>query len=105
MRYQRNHYPLPRAVGWRSAAAQDALPAHKPPATSRARPPATGHRPVRIRSMRRMFSAVALAVLLSALAAAATPTISPEELLGHIKFLASDELKGRGGGTPELDRA
>ena len=55
--------------------------------------------------MRRILSALSLAVLLSTLTAAATPAISPDELLGHIKFLASDELKGRGDGSPELERA
>jgi hypothetical protein len=43
--------------------------------------------------------------LLTALVSAATPAISPDAVLDHIKFLASDALKGRGDGTPELDRA
>lgn len=55
--------------------------------------------------MRRMLPALGLTVLLSTLAGAATPAISPTELLDHIKFLASDDLKGRGDGTPELERA
>lgn len=33
------------------------------------------------------------------------PAISPQRLQEHINFLASPELKGRGTGTPELDRA
>src|SRR5690349_2527927 len=37
--------------------------------------------------------------------AAATPAIEPDAVLQHIKFLASDELKGRGDGSPELERA
>src|SRR5687767_314138 len=31
--------------------------------------------------------------------------IASDRLLGHIKFLASDELKGRGNGTEGLERA
>ncbi len=33
------------------------------------------------------------------------PIIDPADFKSHIEFLASDELKGRGAGTPELDRA
>jgi hypothetical protein len=36
---------------------------------------------------------------------AATPAIDPERLIGHIQFLASDDLKGRASGSPELERA
>jgi hypothetical protein len=32
-------------------------------------------------------------------------SVAPEPLLAHIKFLASDEMKGRGDGSPELERA
>ena len=35
----------------------------------------------------------------------AATQIDPRAYLDHIKFLASDELKGRGNGTPELERA
>lgn len=38
-------------------------------------------------------------------AAAATPPIEPEKLLGHIKFLAADDLQGRGNGSEGLERA
>src|SRR6266849_3196788 len=31
--------------------------------------------------------------------------LSPSRYLEHVKYLASDELKGRGDGTPELDKA
>src|SRR5262245_60647784 len=31
--------------------------------------------------------------------------IEPEALLGHIKFLASDDLKGRGNGSEGLEKA
>ena len=48
-----------------------------------------------------------LLVLVAALGltAAQTPSISPERLQRHINFLASPALKGRGTGTPELNRA
>jgi len=36
---------------------------------------------------------------------AAAPQIDPQAYLNHVKVLASDELQGRGNGTPELDRA
>jgi hypothetical protein len=36
---------------------------------------------------------------------AATQQIEPQAYLEHIKFLASDELQGRGNGTPGLERA
>lgn len=31
--------------------------------------------------------------------------IDPDRYIGHVKFLASPELKGRGSGTPELEKA
>ncbi len=53
-----------------------------------------------------MRSLVAAAVLALAGAAAAAPgDIRPAALLDHIKFLSSDELQGRGDGSPELERA
>ncbi|HWN84547.1 MAG TPA: M20/M25/M40 family metallo-hydrolase [Vicinamibacterales bacterium] len=53
-----------------------------------------------------MRSLVAAAVLALAGAAAAAPgDIQPAALLEHIKFLSSDELQGRGDGSPELERA
>jgi Peptidase family M28/PDZ domain/PA domain len=33
------------------------------------------------------------------------PQFTSQEFLGYVKYLASDELKGRGNGTPELDQA
>ena len=36
---------------------------------------------------------------------ATTPQFTSQEFLGYVKYLASDELKGRGNGTPELDQA
>jgi hypothetical protein len=52
--------------------------------------------------MRKLFVAVALLVACSAYLGA---EITPDRLLGHIKFLASDELKGRGNGSEGLERA
>jgi hypothetical protein len=48
--------------------------------------------------------ALSLAVLTTA-TAAATPPIRPDSLLSHIKFLSSDELRGRANGSDGLDRA
>ena len=36
---------------------------------------------------------------------AATGPFSPDAYLRHVKYLASDEMQGRGNGTPELNRA
>jgi peptidase M28-like protein len=44
-------------------------------------------------------------LLLASALNAATPSVDSDRLLDHIKFLASDELKGRASGTPELERA
>jgi len=38
-------------------------------------------------------------------AAEAVRDLSPARYLEHVKYLASDELKGRGDGSPELDKA
>jgi hypothetical protein len=46
-----------------------------------------------------------LAALLAAVTTAATPPISPQALLGHIRFLASDDLQGRGNGSAGLEQA
>ena len=54
--------------------------------------------------MRRFFFTAA-AVVIAAAAAAVAPEIEPERLLTHIKFLSSDDLKGRSNGSPELERA
>jgi len=55
-------------------------------------------------------SVAALPVLALVLAAvcslfAASVDIAPDAVLQHIKFLSSDELKGRGNGSPELEAA
>ena len=44
-------------------------------------------------------------LLLSTAISAATPAVDADRLLDHIKFLASDDLKGRASGSPELERA
>jgi len=44
-------------------------------------------------------------LLLVATLRAATPSVDADRLLDHIKLLASDDLKGRAAGSPELDRA
>ena len=56
----------------------------------------------------RIWAAALLIVLAGAgsvLHVGAASQIDPRAYLDHIKFLASDELKGRGNGTPELERA
>jgi len=53
--------------------------------------------------MRSFAAAVVLA--LAGAAVAAPADIPATALLEHIKFLAADELKGRGDGSPELERA
>jgi len=48
---------------------------------------------------------LAFVLLVGAALSAATPPIDADRLLEHIKFLASDDLKGRAAGSPELERA
>lgn len=49
---------------------------------------------------------LALALVVSCCALLAAPAeIAPDALLQHIKFLSSDELKGRGNGSAELETA
>src|SRR5215831_3951516 len=48
---------------------------------------------------------IVLAAFVTSFAASSTPAIEPDALLDHIKFLASDDMKGRANGSPELDRA
>jgi hypothetical protein len=57
---------------------------------------------------RRFPLAVLLCLFLSVSTASATlqlSELSPERYLQHVSFLASEDLKGRGNGTPELERA
>ena len=46
-----------------------------------------------------------LLLLLAPALTAATPAIDADRLVSHIQFLASDDLKGRASGSPELERA
>ena len=48
---------------------------------------------------------VATIVAVTATVAAALPDIESDALLEHIRILSSDDMKGRGNGTPELERA
>jgi len=52
----------------------------------------------------RSFAAAGV-LALAGVAAAAPADIPPTALLDHIKFLASDELRGRADGSAELERA
>ena len=54
--------------------------------------------------MRKALAAVGF-VLVSAVLVHGEKEISPDALLGHIKFLASDDLKGRANGSDGLERA
>src|SRR5688572_24123619 len=55
--------------------------------------------------MQKLARTAAVVVLLGGALVGATPAIAPQALLGHIRFLASDELRGRGNGTKELEQA
>jgi hypothetical protein len=54
--------------------------------------------------MRKLVLGAAIIALLAAVAAVRAD-VESDALLAHIKFLASDELKGRGNGTEGLERA
>ncbi len=55
------------------------------------------------RSIRTLCPIIALTLALASFAAA--PSFNAATYLSHVKYLASDELQGRGNGTPELDKA
>src|SRR5688572_24533750 len=55
--------------------------------------------------MRTLRLAAFSVAFLSAAAVAATPDIRPEAVLEHIKYLASDDLKGRANGSEGLEQA
>jgi hypothetical protein len=57
-----------------------------------------------LRGTRKVLATVAI-VALAGSALGAGPDVEPKALLDHIKFLASDEMKGRANGSPELERA
>ena len=59
---------------------------------------------IRIDLMRNALATVGL-VLVSITVLGGDREIEPDALLGHIKFLAADDLKGRGNGTEGLERA
>jgi hypothetical protein len=54
--------------------------------------------------MRKALAAIGL-VLVAATLVRGEKEIEPEALLGHIKFLAADDLKGRGNGSEGLEKA
>jgi hypothetical protein len=53
----------------------------------------------------RKFLVATIVAVTATVAAALPPTIEPDSLLEHIRILSSDDMKGRGNGTPELERA
>lgn len=55
--------------------------------------------------MRRPTRLVLVLLLLAQAVRAASPEIDANRLLAHIRFLASDDMKGRADGSPELNRA
>ena len=55
--------------------------------------------------MNRFVRILASLLLLTGAVRAASPAIDADRLLGHIRFLASDDMKGRADGSPELNRA
>ena len=55
--------------------------------------------------MIRAASSVLVLVLAACGVSAVTPPIPPDSILEHIKFLASDELRGRSNGSEGLERA
>src|SRR5262245_14188521 len=59
----------------------------------------------RKRSLAGMLLSFLLTVSLLAAGTLPLSELSSERYQQHVAFLASDELKGRGNGTPELDRA
>ena len=54
--------------------------------------------------MHRLAAFLTMVMVLGA-ASIAAPEILSNRLIEHIKVLSSDEMKGRGNGGPELDRA
>jgi hypothetical protein len=55
--------------------------------------------------MRHFARYALLAALLPGVISASTPPINPQAVLEHIKFLAADDLQGRGNGSAGLERA
>jgi hypothetical protein len=55
--------------------------------------------------MRQRLPSACLLILLAAVVLAAPPPLEPDRVLGHIRFLAADELQGRANGSEGLERA
>ncbi len=55
--------------------------------------------------MHRRYLLFALAATLASAATVGQSSFDPDRYLGHIKFLASPELKGRATGSPEIEKA
>ena len=55
--------------------------------------------------MRKLIGATVSCAVVGTWLLAATPSIRPDAILTHVKFLASDELRGRGNGSEGLERA
>jgi hypothetical protein len=97
--------PHPRTCAASQLAPSDLAPSRLAPSHRRTSPShrrtAPSHR--RTAAPPHLFAA-ALAVSCCSLLAAPAE-IAPDALLQHIKFLSSDELKGRSNGSPELETA
>jgi peptidase M28-like protein len=55
--------------------------------------------------MRKALAAIGLVLVAATTLVRGEKEIEPDTLLGHIKFLAADDLKGRGNGSEGLERA
>ncbi len=55
--------------------------------------------------LRNRFTSFVLCASLSIAGFASTPAFHPDSFMKHVKFLASDDLQGRGNGTPGLEKA
>ena len=56
-------------------------------------------------AMRRLMNPLLVVMLLAHATGAAAPTVEPDALLAHIRFLAADDLQGRANGSDGLERA
>src|SRR5262245_7796444 len=66
----------------------------------------TGRRPCGMKRKRHLSASLLLLLAVPAASATLPPgELSAERDLEHVSFLASEELKGRGNGSPELERA
>src|SRR5919107_4735475 len=53
----------------------------------------------------RRFLIVAALTVATGVSAGPSAEIDADALLGHVKYLSTDEMKGRANGSPELERA